>query len=127
MFPYSRCVFTRCSFRYPYSKWGGIMIKLSSLSPCLLYSVFYLTVLYVVCYQSVTSNSNNSSGYIYNRKFITQSTPISHCPSKLNFESDSCVFFSNSCFWWCYKNYFSEYNLCYLQSRFISKLLVDIF
>ena len=26
------------------SKWGGVIIKLSGLSPCLLYSVFFLTV-----------------------------------------------------------------------------------
>ena len=35
-----------------------------------------LTVLYVVCYQSVTRNSNSISGYVYNREFITQPTPI---------------------------------------------------
>ena len=29
------------------SKWGGVMIKLSGLSPCLLYSVFYFNS--VVC------------------------------------------------------------------------------
>jgi len=27
-------------------------------------------VLYVVCYQSVTRNSNNISGYVYNRELI---------------------------------------------------------
>jgi len=27
------------------SKWGGVMIKLSGLSPCLLYSVFYLSAI----------------------------------------------------------------------------------
>jgi len=27
---------------------------------------------YVVCYQSVTRNSNNISGYVYNREFITK-------------------------------------------------------
>jgi len=32
------------------SKWGGVMIKLSGLSPCLLYSMNWFTVLYVVCY-----------------------------------------------------------------------------
>ena len=26
------------------SKWGGVMIKLSELSPCLLYSMFYYSV-----------------------------------------------------------------------------------
>ena len=35
-----------------------------------------LTVLYVGYYQSVTRNSNNSSGYVYNRELITQPTPI---------------------------------------------------
>ena len=44
------------------SKWGGAMIKLSGLSNCQLYSATGLTVLYVVCYQAVTRNSNNSSG-----------------------------------------------------------------
>ena len=41
-----------------------------------------LTVLYVVCYRSVTRNSNNISGYVYNRELITQPTPISHSPGK---------------------------------------------
>ena len=40
-----------------------------------------LTVLYVVCYQSVTRNSNNISGYNYNRELITQPIPISHSPA----------------------------------------------
>jgi len=44
-----------------------------------------LTVLYVVCYQSVTRNSNNSSSYVYNRELITQATPISHSPGKFKF------------------------------------------
>jgi len=37
------------------SKWGGVMIKLSGLSPCLWYSAFYFNS--VVCrpYQSVTT------------------------------------------------------------------------
>jgi len=35
-----------------------------------------LTVLLFDCYQSVTRNSNNISGYVYNREFITQPTPI---------------------------------------------------
>jgi len=30
------------------SKWGGVMIKLSGLSPCLLYSTFYVNS--VVCW-----------------------------------------------------------------------------
>ena len=88
------------------------------------------TVLYVVCYQSVTRNSNNISSYIYNRELITQATPINHSPANSNFESNGWIYFSNSCFWWCYQTYFSEYNLCYLQSRcpqiFISKLFVNI-
>jgi len=41
------------------SKWG----LNSGLSICLLNSVFYVnSVVAVVCYQSVTTNSNNSSG-----------------------------------------------------------------
>ena len=67
------------------STWGGVMINLSGVSPCLLYSVFYLTVLYVVCYQSDTRNSNNISGYVYNGELITQPTPISHSLGKLKF------------------------------------------
>ena len=43
-----------------------------------------LTVWYVGCYQSVTRNSNNTSGYLYNRAFITQPIPISH-PGKFKF------------------------------------------
>jgi len=85
------------------SKWGGVMIKLSGLSPCLLYSI--LTVVYVVCYQSVNRNSNNNSGYVYNRELITQPTPISHFPANSNFELKVEFFFSNSCFWWCYQKY----------------------
>jgi len=53
-------------------KWRDVMIKLSGLSTCLLTSAFFLiTVWYVVCYQSVTINLNNSSGFVYNREFIT--------------------------------------------------------
>ena len=62
------------------SKWRGVMTKLHGLSPCLLYSV-----LYVVCYQSVTRNANNISGYVYNRELITQPSPISHSPGKFKF------------------------------------------
>jgi len=51
------------------------MIKLSGLSPCYTQHSI-LTVLYVVCYQSVTRNANNISGYVYNSEFITQPTPI---------------------------------------------------
>jgi len=65
------------------SKWGGVMIKLSGLSPCLLYSI--LTVLYVVFYQSVTRNLNTISGYVYNREFITQPTPVNQFSSKFKF------------------------------------------
>ena len=39
------------------------------------------TLLYVVCYQSVTRNSNNISGYVYNREH----TQISHSPGKFKF------------------------------------------
>jgi len=62
------------------SKWGGVMIKLSGLSPCLV----ILSVIFV-CYQSVIRNSNNISGYVYNREFINQLTPVSHSPSKFKF------------------------------------------
>ena len=53
-----------------------------------------LTALYVVRYQSVTRNSNNSSGYAYNSEFITQPTPICHSPSKFKFwiwQLDFCL------------------------------------
>ena len=52
-----------------------------------------LTVLYVVCYQSVTRNSNNISGYIYNREFITQYTTIiaTHLANS-NLESHGWIF-----------------------------------
>ena len=39
------------------SNWGGVMIKLSGLSPCRYNQRLILTVLYVICYQSVTRNS----------------------------------------------------------------------
>ena len=65
----------------PVSKWGGVMIKL----PTCYTQRSMLTVLYVVCYQSVNSNLNNISGYVYNRELITQPTPISHSPNKFKF------------------------------------------
>ena len=52
-----------------------------------------LTVLYVVCYQSVTRNSNNISGYVYNIEYITQPTPISHSPGKFKFWIWRLIFF----------------------------------
>ena len=87
------------------SKWGGVMNKLSRLSPCHLYSAFY-----------------------FNR-VVCRLLPINRLANS-NFESDGWIFFSNSCFWLCYQIYFSEYNMCYLHSRclqsFISKLFVNI-
>ena len=44
-----------------------------------------LTMWYVVCYQSVTRNSNNISDYVYNKELITQPAPISHSTAKLIF------------------------------------------
>ena len=83
------------------SKWGGVLIKLSGLSPCLLYSVFYFNSV-VCCLLSVSiRNSNNISRYVYNRELITQPKPISHSP---NFESDGMDFFSNTCLCWVIKN-----------------------
>ena len=95
------------------SKWEGVMIKLSGLSICLLYTQrSILTVLYVVCYQLVTRNSNNISGYVYNRELILPSLHLlATPPPNSNFESDGWIIFSNSCFWWCYQKHFSEYNL----------------
>ena len=52
------------------------MIKLDYLPVCYT-QCSILTVLYVVCYQSVTRNSN-ISGYVYNRELLTKPTPISH-------------------------------------------------
>ena len=58
-----------------------------------------LTVLYVVCYQLVTRNSNNISGYVYNRKLILPSLHLlANPPPNSNFESDGWIFFSSSCF-----------------------------
>ena len=58
-----------------------------------------LTVLYVVCYQSVNSNLNNISGYVYNRELITQPTPISHSPQQIQILNlDGWIYFSNSSF-----------------------------
>ena len=39
-----------------------------------------LIVQYVVCYQSVIRNSNNSNGYVNNRELITHLTPINPPP-----------------------------------------------
>ena len=59
-----------------------------------------LTVLYVVCYQSVTRHSKNISGYVYNREFITQPTSISHStphpPGKFKFWIWRLDFFSQT-------------------------------
>jgi len=49
-------------------------------------------------------------GYVYTREFITQPIPISHFPGKFKFWIWQLYFFSNSCFWWCYQTYVSEYN-----------------
>jgi len=68
------------------------MIKLWTISLSCYTQCFILTVLYVVCYQLVTRNSNKVSGYVYNRYLITQPTPISRPPANSNLES-------NSCFW----------------------------
>jgi len=54
----------------------------SGLSTCYIHCSI-LTVWYIVSYQSVTRNS--SCGYVYNREFITQPTPISHSPGKFKF------------------------------------------
>ena len=102
------------------------MIKLSGLSPCLV----ILSVIFV-CYQSVIRNSNNISGYVYNREFINQLTPVSHSPSKFKFWIRRLNFFLKLMFLVVsYQKYFNEYNLCYLQSRclqsFISKLFINI-
>jgi len=59
------------------------MIKLYGLSSCLLYAVFCVTVLYVVCYMYVSMNSNNIRGYVYNRELITQPTPITLIPRQI--------------------------------------------
>ena len=53
-----------------------------------------LTVWYVVCYQSFTRNSSNSSGKVYNREFITQPTPISHSPILILIFNLTVLFFS---------------------------------
>ena len=53
-------------------------------------------MLYVVCYQSVTRNSDNISGYVYNRELITQPKPISHSPSKFKFWILQLDFFSQT-------------------------------
>ena len=54
-----------------------------------------LTVLYVVCYQSVTRNSN-ISGYVSNREFITQPTPVSHSPQQIQILNLMVGFFSQT-------------------------------
>ena len=103
----------------------GLWLKLSGLSVCCIQCTS-LTVWYVVCYQSVTRNSNNSSGYVYNGELITQPTPISHSPSKFKFWIWQFYFFSNSCFW-CNQNYFSVYNLCHLHSTYLQSFTSELF
>ena len=64
----------------------------SGLSPCLLYSVIYFNkLLYVVCYQLVTRNSNNINSLCLKQRAHTP-TPISRSPANSNFESDSWIF-----------------------------------
>jgi len=66
-----------------------------------------------------------ASGYVYNREFITQPTPISHSAGKF-------IFFAQTHISSGVKNqkYFSDYNFDYLHSRclqsFVSKLFVSI-
>ena len=69
-----------------------------------------LTVLYVVCYQSVTRNSN-ISGYVYNREFITQPTPISHSPGKFKF-------------WICRLDFFLKLMFLVVLSKLVSIICV---
>ena len=69
-----------------------------------------LTVLYVVCYQSVTRNSN-ISGYVYNREFITQPTPISHSPGKFKF-------------WICRLDFFLKLMFLVMLSKLVSIICV---
>ena len=76
-----------------------------------------LTVLYVVCYQSVTRILNNSSGYVYNRELITQPTPISHSPGKFKFWIWRLDFFLKLIFLVVLSKKKSEYNLRSLHSR----------
>ena len=65
------------------SKCGGVMIDYNF--PVCYTQRSILTVLYVGCYQTVTRNSNNISGYVDNREFITQPTLMSHSPAKFKF------------------------------------------
>ena len=64
-----------------------------------------LTVLYVnsvlCCLLSVSYYNLNNSVWLSLQQRV-QPEP--------NFESDSRILFSNSCFWWCYQKYLSEYN-----------------
>jgi len=90
-----------------------------------------LTVLYVVCYQSVTRNSNNSSGYVYNREFITQPTLFSHDPrplQQIKIVNLTVGFFSQThVSGGVFKKYFSEYYLCYLHSRCLQSFTSELF
>ena len=50
----------------------------------------------VVCYQSDIRNSNNISGYVYNREFITQPIPINHSPPQIQILNLTVGFFSQT-------------------------------
>ena len=67
------------------SKWEGLWFNSLDYLPVCYTQHSMLTVWYVGCYQSVTRNSNNTSGYLYNREFITQPIPISHSLGKFKF------------------------------------------
>ena len=69
-----------------------------------------LTVLYVVCYQSVTRNSNNISGYVYNIEYITQPTPISHSPRQIQILNLTVGFFPQTHISGGVIKIFSDYN-----------------
>ena len=102
--------------------------SLDYLPVCYTHSI--LTVVHVVCYQSVTRNSNTISGYVYNRELITLPTPISHSPGKFKFWIWQFCFFSNSCFWWCYQTHFSiiciTFNLDACKVSFLYQKFVNV-
>ena len=108
------------------SKWGGVMIKFSGLSRCLLYSAFYFNS--VVCrllsvsYQEFKQHQWLCLQHrVHNSAYTNQ--PL---PRQIQILNLTVGFFPQT----HVIKIFSEYNQCYIQSRclqsFISKLFVNI-
>ena len=67
------------------------MIKLSELSPCLLYSVFNSVVCRLISVSYLEFRQHQWLCFNFTTEFITQPTPISHSPANSNFVSGGVI------------------------------------